>query len=482
MDTRIQHVVVLMLENRSFDSMLGRLYPPDASFNGLTLNESNQYGMTYGVWNDPKLTPAMACIPDPDPGELFEDMNVQLFGNRDRTGKTADMSGFALDYALPVEQPASYRDPGAVMHYFIDTQVPVISSLARAFAVCDDWHASAPCQTWPNRFFAHTGTALGYVDNKSFKLPFEAPSLFRRLEDKGKDWRVYFHDMPQSLLLRDVWIYALSHFRYFSQFLADAYCGVLPAYSFIEPQYFTDLCSNRIPNDEHPPHNVLYGEQLIAQVYNAVRSSRCWKSTLLIITCDEHGGCYDHVPPPEAVPPEVIRPNTPLNNKYNFRFDAYGVRVPAVLVSPWIAPGKKIRAPGWAAKSDARAGPPFDHTSIIRTVREIFDLGDELTDRDAAAPSLMPALSLAAANNDGPPSVTAELGEPPKPSVFVARGGATPNPMQAALAAAAASLPANVPAIESQILPSAAPDRPSFKTVATAQAAATDSVKSFLGL
>ena len=482
MDVRIQHVVVLMLENRSFDSMLGRLYPPDGSFNGLTLNESNQYGMTYGVWNDPHMTPAIACIPDPDPGELFEDMNVQLFGNRDRTGKTANMSGFALDYASPVEQPASYRDPGAVMHYFTETQVPVISNLARAFGVCDDWHASAPCQTWPNRFFAHTGTALGYVDNHSFKLPFEAPSLFRRLEDKGKDWRVYFHDMPQSLLIRDVWVYALSHYRYFSQFLADAHAGVLPAYSFIEPQYFSDLFSNRIPNDEHPPHNVLYGEQLIAQVYNAVRNSRCWKSTLLIITSDEHGGCYDHVPPPKAVPPEVIPPNTPLNNKYDFRFDAYGVRVPGVIVSPWIAPGSKIRAPGWAAESNARTGPPFDHTSIIKTVREIFDLGCPLTARDSAAPSLLPALSLAAANNDGPPCLTAQLAETPKPGFFAARGGATPNGMQAALAAAAASLPANVPAIESQIPPSVLADRPPFKTVATAQAAATVLVKRFLGL
>jgi len=478
----IQHVVVLMLENRSFDSMLGRLYPPDPTFDGLTLNESNQYGMTYGVWNDPNMTAAAACIPDPDPGELFEDMNIQIFGDKDRGGKTANMSGFALDYAVPVEQPASYRDPGAVMHYFTDQQLPVLWSLAKAFAVCDDWHASAPCQTWPNRFFAHTGTALGYVDNHAFKIPFEAPSLFRRLEDAGRDWRVYFHDMPQSILIRDVWLYALSHYRLFSQFLADAHAGALPAYSFIEPQYFTNLFTNQIANDQHPPHNVLYGEQLIAQVYNALRSNPgIWKSTLLIITCDEHGGCYDHVVPPKALPPEVPAPGAALNNAFDFTFDAYGVRVPAVIVSPWIPPGTKLRAPGWAGGHPDPKLPPFDHTSIIKTVREIFGLGAKLTDRDDVAPSLVPFLSLAAPNNDGPPSVTAVLGDPPKPDFFTRLGGLLPNGMQSALAAAAVALPGSAPATEGDIPSSAAPDPCGYTTVAAAQNAATQSLKGFLG-
>src|SRR5947207_5624566 len=105
MSLDIQHVVVLMLENRSFDSMLGRLYPASGAYNGLTLNESNFYRMTYGVWNDPNMTSAAACIPDPDPWELFEDMTVQLCGEQDRRGKTADMSGFALNYGSP--QPSS---------------------------------------------------------------------------------------------------------------------------------------------------------------------------------------------------------------------------------------------------------------------------------------------------------------------------------------------------------------------------------------
>jgi phospholipase C len=471
MNPDIQHVVVLMLENRSFDSMLGRVYPASTAFQGLSLNESNSSGMTYGVWTDPNITPAIACIPDPDPGEAFIDMNFQLFQTQTRPADatTATMKGFAENYAHPSDGKG-YRDPGAVMHYFAPDQVPVISTLARAFGVCDQWHASAPCQTWPNRFFAHTGTALGYVDNNTFRIPFTAPSIFGRMESLGKTWRVYFHDMPQSILLRDVWLHALTHYRLFNQFLADAHTGSLPNYSFIEPRYFTDLFSNLIPNDEHPPHNVLYGEQLIAQVYNAVRASPCWKQTLLIITYDEHGGCYDHIVPPLATPPDDA-----VNNPHGFNFNAYGVRVPAVIISPYVPPGSVLRPiqnPG--------AGPtPFDHTAIIKTLREIFSLGDKLTDRDDVAPSLIPALSLAAPNNDGPASVAAALASPPV-SQLTTRGAAAPNGMQAALAAAAATLPQSAPQTEAEIPDDKTPDRSSYATVAQAQAAAVANLQRFL--
>jgi phospholipase C len=464
----IEHVVVLMLENRSFDSMLGRLYPNDPDFRGLTLNESNKYGNSgFGVWNDTGMTPATACIPDPDPGEAFTDMNFQLFGSNGRSNNPPTMCGFAENYVTQAKGAAS-----AVMHYFTPEQVPVISTLAKAFGVSDCWHASAPCQTWPNRFFAHTGTSLGYVDNKAFPIPFHAPSIFRRLEDQDKTWRVYFHDMPQSMLLRDVWSLAITHYRSFKQFLADASQGTLPNYSFIEPGYFADLFDNFMPNDEHPPHNVVYGEKLIADVYNAVRSSPCWKSTLLVITYDEHGGCYDHVPPPSAVPPDnnVTQPN-------NFTFNTYGVRVPAVLVSPYIPPGSKIRPP----KNADGSTTPFDHTSIIKTVRELFDLGVALTARDEAAPSLVSALSLAAPNNDGPASIDPTL-VTPSPDVLSARATSAPNGMQDSLANAAASLPLSAPAPGDDVQAGATPPSASYPTVALAAASATVRTNLFLGV
>ncbi|MBS0419882.1 MAG: hypothetical protein JSR66_19375 [Proteobacteria bacterium] len=462
----IDHVVVLMLENRSFDCMLGRLYPAGPRFDGLTLNESNTFDMTYAVWNDPTLTDAIACVPDPDPGEAFVDMNMQLFGVAERPHQgAANMSGFARNYgSLPAS--AGWRDPGAVMHYFTPEQVPVLSTLAKAFGVCDRWHASAPCQTWPNRFFAHTGTSLGYVDNNTFHIPFAAPSLFRRMQDRGKSWRVYFHDMPQSILLRDVWLYSLSHYRLFSQFLADAHAGALPQYSFIEPRYFTDLAFNAIPNDQHPPHNVLYGEQLIAQVYNALRGSPCWSRTLFVITYDEHGGCYDHVAPPAAVEPDGV-----VSNKHGFTFASYGVRVPAVVVSPYVPPGTIIRPP---------AATPFDHTSIISTVMQIFGLGPPLTRRDAVAPSLVPTLSLPGPTNSGPLSVTAKL-DVPVVSHVVARADAAPNGMQAALSAAASMLPSVPPAASGAVPDPAALGSNPYQTVATAQNNATVQTNRFLG-
>jgi phospholipase C len=465
----IQHVVVLMLENRSFDCMLGRLYPQDPDFRGLTLNESNTYaGTTFGVWNNAAMTPVTACMPDPDPGELFADMNLQLFGDGGRTTGAPTMGGFAQSFAT---QPAKdgVHDPRAVMHYFTPEQVPVLSTLARKFGVCDQWHASAPCQTWPNRFFVHTGTSLGHVDNHTFPIPFPAPSLFRRLQDRGKTWRVYFHDMPQSLLLRDIWSCAAFHYRVFSQFLADAHGGCLPNYSFIEPRYFTDLFKSFIPNDEHPPHDVVYGEQLIAAVYNAVRGSPCWKKTLLVITYDEHGGCYDHVAPPAATPPDGM-----VANSAGFSFNAYGVRVPAVIVSPYIAPGSKIRPPA------AANGTPFDHTSIIRTVRELFALGPPLTARDQAAPSLLCALGLAAPNNDGPARIDAAAAAPAV-AQLTARAAAAPNGMQWGLAAAAAMLPLQAPATDAEIPASVTPGRGDCPSVAIAQAGALVRTKLFLG-
>jgi phospholipase C len=416
------------------------------------------------------MGPATACIPRPDPGELFIDMNEQLFGKPPALAGP-DMSGFAANYATQKPSSDGPFVPGNVMHYFSPEQVPVISTLARAFGVCDEWYASAPCQTWANRFFAHTGTSLGYVDNHTFRVPFAAPSIFRRLQDSGRTWRVYFHDVPQALLLRDIWLHAAGHFRFFRQFLADAHTGGLPDYSFIEPRYFSDLFLNRIPNDEHPPHNVTYGEQLIAQVYNAVRSSPRWKKALLIITYDEHGGCFDHAEPPHAVPPDGT-----VNNPYDFRFDRYGVRVPAVIVSPYVRPGSKIRPTGGPADGAAH----FDHTSIIATLRELFRLGPGLTERDAHAASLLHELELDVPANDGPPSIDVSPIQP-APEEVLSRARAMPNGTQRGLRAAARAFPGAPPGTAEEAPLSTSLSEPGPETVAVAQAITTSRTKVFLG-
>jgi phospholipase C len=388
---RIEHVVVLMLENRSFDCMLGWLYRDRPDFDGLRGDEANPWHHDDGteqqipVWNDGSLTPEAASIPDPDPGELFDDVSMQIFGLH--ADGTPRMNGFVDNY---MRQPANSTplDPRSAMHCFTPEQLPVLSTLARSFGVSDRWFSSVPSETWPNRLFAHAGSSGGAVNNTAIPLPFLLPSVFRRLESCGRSWKVYFQDAPQTASLVDLWLRIPTHFRSFDpEFLEDAADGRLPNYSFIEPRYFTSRLLHRVPNDAHPPHNVAFAEQLVAALYNAVRAGPAWDRTLLVIIFDEHGGCYDHVPPPAAVPT-----GRPASN--GFAFDRFGPRVPAVIVSPYVPAGSILRAPA--------GGPPFDHTSIISTLNALFDLGAPLSDRAAAAPDLLPTLRLEQPENMGP--------------------------------------------------------------------------------
>ena len=396
----IEHVVVLMLENRSFDCMLGRLYPDRPDFDGLRGDECNPWhhdGVVESipVWNDDTITPEAARIPDPDPGELFDDMRMQIYGLH--PDGVARMNGFVDNYVRQPDQGTPV-DPRAIMHCFTPEQLPVLSLLARSFGVCDRWFAPAPCETWPNRLFTHTGSSGGLVNNAALPWPMLMPSVFNRLRTHGRSWRVYFHDVPQTAALMSLWPWLPTHFRFFdSEFVADAANGGLPTYSFVEPRYFTNRWLRHIPNDAHPPHNVAYAEQLIADLYNAVRAGPAWERTLLIIIFDEHGGCYDHVPPPPAVP-------TGQTARNGFRFDRYGPRVPAVIVSPYVPPGSIIRPPDGA--------PPFDHTSLIATLNALFDIGPPLSARSAAAPDLLSALQLEHPENGGPACIDRRVTEP----------------------------------------------------------------------
>lgn len=429
----IAHVVVLMLENRSFDSMLGHLYPADPNFDGLTGQEANHWnGQACGVWSSPTMNESSACIPTPDPNESFADMTDQIFGAGVQPSSPPTMSGFVANYMRTATNNA-----GAVMHGFAPEHLPVLSALAKSFGVSDRWHASAPNQTWPNRFFVHTGTAAGYINNSPHHLPYTMDTIFNRFEQKGRSWRIYHHDFPQTATLARIWSELPDHLYSFEDdFLSDAEAGRLPNYSFIEPRYFSDPILRYMPNDQHPPHNVMYGERLIARCYDAIRNGPGWERTLFIILYDEHGGIYDHVPPPAAVSPDDLQPD-------GFAFDRYGVRVPAVLVSPWIPPGSIVRPP-------AGSFYPFDHTSIIATLRELFDLGEPLTQRDAVAPHLLGALSLPSPSNKGPTNIPLPTISPSDDELQAAHQAA-PNAMQQALADLAANLPVGIADVPTHI-------------------------------
>lgn len=450
--------------------MLGQLYSIETGFFGLQGTEYNIWHKQDGseeripVWSDSTLDPASIYVPTPDPGETFDDIHMQIHGlssGKKTSPHDFEMGGFVDNYmrfGLPLRP-----DPQAVMHYFTPIHVPVISQLARAFGVSDRWFASAPCQTWPNRFFVHTGTAGGFVNNTTDHI-YTMETVFNRLTDQKKDWRIYFHDIPQSATLTRLWERPECFRRFSDDFAEDVKKGKLPAYTFIEPRYFADLNGKHAPNDQHPPHNVAYGEALIASVYNALRAGPKWKQTLFIITYDEHGGCFDHVTPPAAVPPGGPAPNS-------FHFNSYGVRVPAVIVSPYVKKGSFIRPP---------AQTPFDHTSILATLRKLFGIKG-LTARDMAAPDLLACLTTMP-DNDGPLSVTpASWGATEAEVSQLAQK--MPNELQSSLAAAACFLPAaNAdPTAHIQRLRSNPPSCPRHSTMHDAVSAADEKMRAFLG-
>ncbi|MDA8320441.1 MAG: phosphoesterase [Actinomycetota bacterium] len=397
----VAHIVVLMLENRSFDHMLGFLYtdsgnmsPAGHSFEGLTGQESNPdptTGQQVTVFRIEPGTPNAYFLPGADPGEGYMATNNQLFGDEHGPANSAvvpTMDGFVKDYRYTLGWQSREghwsilpgTTPNDIMGCFTPDTLPVLSALARGYAVCDHWYASLPTETMPNRAFTCAATSQGHMDDKT--RTFTSPSIFGLLGSHGQTWGIYGYD-AEPLTRRtftDIESAAGGSIGTFADFTAAAAAGTLPAFTFLEPAW------SATGNSQHPNYDVALGEQLIHDVYEALRAGANWAQTLLVITYDEHGGCYDHVPPPSgAVPPD----NTV--GEFGFDFTRFGVRVPAVLVSPLIAGGTVYRAPA--------GGPPLDHTSILKTVEQRFGL-PALTARDAAAPGFGDVLTLASARTD----------------------------------------------------------------------------------
>jgi phospholipase C len=256
-----------------------------------------------------------------------------------------------------------------------------LSGLAKGFAVCDHWFASAPTQTLPNRGFAAAATSQGHLNNATSKF-FTCQSIFGLLSQHNLDWAIYGHNQDPMTRkdYNDTLTAAAQHFGHFRDFQARAAAGTLPPYTFLEPDFGAS------GNSQHPNFNVAVGELLIHDVYYALRNGKGWNETLLLITYDEHGGNYDHVPPPYGATP----PDNSVG-QFGFDFKRFGVRIPAVLVSPLIAAGTVFRA---------KQGT-IDHTSVLKTIEVRWGL-PSLTERDKAAPDLGDVLTLAAPRADDP--------------------------------------------------------------------------------
>jgi phospholipase C len=396
----ISHIVVLMLENRSFDHMLGYLYADSGNvsasgqpFEGLTGTESNPNakGRAVPVFKIDSSDENAYFMPGADPGEGYSATNSQLFGTTTAPNPAvASNTGFVTDFAYTLgwqaKDPSWSILPGTVasniMGMFTPQMLPVLSGLARGFAVCDQWFSSVPTETLPNRAFVCAATSQGHMDDNT--KTFTSPTIFGLLSAQNLAWAIYGYDaQPLTRLdFPDITNASEEHFGEFSDFQKAAAAGTLGAYTFLEPSW------ESTGNSQHPNYNVALGEQLIHDVYYALRNGPAWNETLLIITYDEHGGCYDHVAPPVgAVPPD----NTA--GEYGFDFKRFGVRVPTVLVSPLIAAGSVFRvAPGTM---------PLDHTSILKTIERRWQLA-ALTARDAAAQDVGAALTLTVPRTDDP--------------------------------------------------------------------------------
>src|SRR5580692_2041128 len=297
----INNIVVLMLENRSFDHMLGFLYaadgnvsPTGAPFDGLTGNESNpdSSGNSVPVKQIKASDENAYYMPGADPGEGYSATTSQLFGTTTAPSPAnATNQGFVTDYSYTLGWEAKEKWsilPGTtandIMNVFTPAMLPVLSGLASGFAVCDQWFGSVPTETLPNRAFALAATSQGHMNDKT--TSFTCPSIFSQLSANNIDWAVYGYDAPPLTQqdFTDITNADESHFGLFTDFQAAAAAGTLKPFTFLEPSWSAS------GNSQHPNYNVALGEQLIHDVYYALRNGPNWNSTLLIITYDEHGG------------------------------------------------------------------------------------------------------------------------------------------------------------------------------------------------
>jgi len=384
----LKHIVVLMMENRSFDHMLGALMAQDPRINGLSGNESN-----LDTTNEPAKVQLLAEFQsqlDPDPDHSFPAVNKQLFYPAAGPPAAPAMQGFVQSY---YDQQNDVDHSRKIMYYFPPEKLPVLTTLARSFAVFNGWFASIPGPTVCNRAFAHYGTSFGKVDLDIVYLNEPYLSIYQRMLNAGRTAKLYYFDVASStqevvnLLGRQPQIFAT-----FDQFVEDCQRGQLPDYSFVEPNYSdhaADDGTELVASDQHPDHDVQAGEQFIGSVYNAIEGNEdLFNSTALLITYDEHGGIYDHVPPP-ACDPNAPDGFTATPDKtgvgFAFTFDRLGVRVPAVLVSPWIPKSTVIPGP-----EDPAKGRIFEHASIPNTIMKFFNLPEQpRTAREKAADTFL---------------------------------------------------------------------------------------------
>jgi phospholipase C len=412
LDDRVTHIFVLVLENRSFDHMFGAIpmrgsnadggnptqieRRPDDAFNDVRDKDGNvTHHCVVGIGQHKSVAI--------DPGHEFDNTLIALCGLPPAFPyppyPIVNNSGFAQSFS-----DNSPDDPCTVMLSYTRDDIPVLTSLAEEFAVCDHWFSSVPGPTWPNRFFFHAASSAGLDDSPSgfnstvdelvSGVLFDNGTLYDLLDSENIEWAVYEGDhFPQVKALSGMDVPTiLSHFHDMDDFEEDLADGSIANYVFIEPDYGDDITGNtyRCGNSQHPLDDIAHGEKLIKRVYEAVRNSPVWEKSVLIVTYDEGGGFYDHTPPGSTVAPGDSVTD-PVNDFHDFDFTQLGVRVPAIVCSPWI-------------KRNVIDHRIYEHASVPATVERLWHLPN-MTERDQHALDLIDLLSLSTPRTDAPTSL-----------------------------------------------------------------------------
>ncbi|MCU1354491.1 MAG: Acid phosphatase, partial [Acidimicrobiales bacterium] len=355
---KIEHIVIYMQENHSYDSYLGMLGRGDG-YTVVAGKPTNANPLPGG--GSVTVFPAAAtCQTGRGVSQSWNATHKEINGGA--------MDGFAYDGNI------------ASMKYWDDSQLPFYWSLAETFPLCDRWFGSAPCQTYPNRMYLQAATSMGLVSTdipKALALPHPPNgTIWDKLNAHGISWADYAWDLPDIALFPKTHKANGDKVKSFDQFLRDCRSGALPAVSIVSPGVGA--------YSEENPHDVQLGEAYSSSIVNAVMHGPAWPSTVLLFTYDEHGGYYDHVPPPAAIPPDDIPPDITVPPDEPGAFDIYGPRVPGFVISPF-------------SKKGYVSHVVHDHTSILKLIETKFNLG-ALTKRDANASNLLDSLDLT-----GPP-------------------------------------------------------------------------------
>jgi phospholipase C len=348
---QIEHIIVLMMENHSFDDHLGTLGRGD----GFPLRRGLPAAVNPDVDGNPVHAFHMpsSCQLDGHPGQNWNASHTAFDGGRN--------DGFV-------------RASGPVaMGYWTADDLPFYHGLARTFPLADRWFCSCLAQTYPNRRFLLAGTAAGIVSTSVEALTAPPPpngNIMERLDAHGIAWLDYFSDLPGVGVLLNYTAAHTDRLAPIAQFFTDAAAGTLPAVSFVDPIFDEQ--------SEENPQDIQVGEAFAARVINAAMAGPGWAKTVLIWCYDEHGGYYDHVPPPRAVAPDDIPPDIHVPPDLPGGYDRYGFRVPAVIVSPW-------------ARRNHVSHRVRDQTAILKLIETKWNL-PALTFRDANSDNLLDCL------------------------------------------------------------------------------------------